>query len=201
MHLQSSNSATLASLLAILEPKVSSNNQRDISGKPIIFILNEFDMFALRDARQSFLYCLLDMVQSGKRRGGMAVLGLSARTDCINILEKRVKSRCQSRVLQIAPPASLDAFLAVGRASLTLDAAAVPAVSGVATKKEITVGVADWNAAVAVSRLPRLRSLILTAVHVDTLCQYIATKSGRSHLLHLRLEAGLYARAGQFVLQ
>lgn len=49
------------------------------------------------------LYCLLDCVQGGFRRGGMAVLGLSARADCFESLEKRVKSRCQSRVHHLLP--------------------------------------------------------------------------------------------------
>lgn len=33
----------------------------------------------------------------------MAVFGLSARADCFESLEKRVKSRCQSRVHHILP--------------------------------------------------------------------------------------------------
>lgn len=95
-----SHASTLASLLAILEPP-SGSTSATTSSKAIIFVLDEFDLFALRDARQSFLYCLLDIVQSHRRTGGMAVLGLSSRIDSLNMLEKRLKSRCQSRVLHV----------------------------------------------------------------------------------------------------
>lgn len=61
------------------------------------------------------LYCLLDCVQGGFRRGGMAVFGLSARADCFESLEKRVKSRCQSRVHHILPAENVHAGTA-GRA-------------------------------------------------------------------------------------
>ena len=89
-------------------------------------MLDEFDLWTERDPRQSFLYCLLDIVQSKSRAsGGMCVIGLTARTDCIHLLEKRVKSRCQSRILHLLPPSSLDAFVEVGRAALRCDPAAI----------------------------------------------------------------------------
>lgn len=80
---QTSSATILSSLLAILEPgttedaKEASNN-----AKPLIIVIDEFDLFAHHSVRQSFLYCLLDCVQGGFRRGGMAVLGISARAVC-----------------------------------------------------------------------------------------------------------------------
>jgi len=119
---QTSHAAILSSLLAILEPRQKATT----ATRPIIFVLDEFDLWTERDARQSFLYCLLDIVQSKSRAsGGMCVIGLSARTDCIHLLEKRVKSRCQSRILHLLPPSSLDAFVEVGRAALRCDPAAI----------------------------------------------------------------------------
>lgn len=101
---QNSNANILSSLLAILEPGQSDDPEEAANkSKPLIFIIDEFDLFAHSSVRQSMLYCLLDCVQGGFRRGGMAVFGLSARADCFESLEKRVKSRCQSRVHHILP--------------------------------------------------------------------------------------------------
>ena len=72
---QGSNAATMATLLGMLEPAADAA----ASAKPIIIIVDEFDLFALHP-RQSFLYCLLDIVQGNRRKAGMGVIGLSART-------------------------------------------------------------------------------------------------------------------------
>jgi Cdc6-like AAA superfamily ATPase len=107
--------------MAILEPKSTTSDDSVEAMKPIIFILDEFDLFALRDTRQSLLYCLLDIVQSGRRAGGMAIVGLSARGDCINKLEKRLKSRCQSRMQLIPQPATLEEYTNVALSCLKVD--------------------------------------------------------------------------------
>jgi Cdc6-like AAA superfamily ATPase len=60
----------------MLEPSDDRSESKD---KPIIIIVDEFDLFALHP-RQSFLYCLLDIVQGNRRKGGMGVIGISART-------------------------------------------------------------------------------------------------------------------------
>lgn len=118
-----SHASTLASLLAILEPSTPTSSSSSAHNKAIIFLLDEFDLFALRDARQSFLYCLLDIVQSHRRGGGMAVLGLSSRIDCLNMLEKRLKSRCQNRVLHVL--GHQNRWLDVARAGLRIDTEAL----------------------------------------------------------------------------
>lgn len=66
----------MSTLLKMLEP---ANDPTAVADKPIIIILDEFDLFALHP-RQSFLYCLLDIVQGNRRKAGMGVIGLSART-------------------------------------------------------------------------------------------------------------------------
>ncbi|KAH8920406.1 hypothetical protein BT69DRAFT_1352407 [Atractiella rhizophila] len=125
--------STLQTLINILEPHKSANMTLPTEGedsagkteeqtqpegetkqKPIIFVLDEFDQFALQP-RQSFLYCLLDCVQGRKRQGGMLVLGLSSRADCLNALEKRVKSRCQSRVHQITHDGGIEGMQAIAK--------------------------------------------------------------------------------------
>lgn len=78
----------MTTLLRLLEPPTatsipgigSSSNPTITTGdKPIIFVLDEFDLFALHP-RQSFLYSLLDIVQGNRRRSGVGVIGLTSRT-------------------------------------------------------------------------------------------------------------------------
>lgn len=73
----------------------------------------------------------------------MAVLGLSARADCIETLEKRVKSRCQSRVHHLLPAEEVHTGLA-----LTVKQA-------MSLPEELTGDdvSADWNASVEVRRI------------------------------------------------
>lgn len=66
----------MTSLLRMLEP---ANDPRAVADKPIIIIVDEFDLFA-QHPRQSFLYCLLDIVQGNRRKAGMGVIGVSARS-------------------------------------------------------------------------------------------------------------------------
>ena len=86
------HASTLQTLLAILEPPApplpdgeaplpspEKEKERKRRSKPVVFVLDAFDLFA-QQARQSFLYCLLDCVQSGRRAGGVMVVGLTSRT-------------------------------------------------------------------------------------------------------------------------
>ncbi|BGP15161.1 hypothetical protein JCM10213_008699 [Rhodosporidiobolus nylandii] len=125
----SSNSATMTTLLRLLEPSSSTAASAGSStgsatavakSKPLVLIIDEFDLFA-QHPRQSFLYCLLDIVQGNRRRGGVAVVGVSSRVDCLSLLEKRVRSRCQSHVLQVMPSNSLSAFTALGQRLMKAD--------------------------------------------------------------------------------
>ena len=66
-----------------------------------VFVLDELDAFARR-SRQALLYNLCDRVSSA--RVAAALVGVSARIDCVDLLEKRVRSRFSGRVLYPAPP-------------------------------------------------------------------------------------------------
>lgn len=68
----------MTTLLRLLEPSSTDLKATEESSKPIILIVDEFDLFALHP-RQSFLYCLLDIVQGNRRRGGVGVVGVSSR--------------------------------------------------------------------------------------------------------------------------
>ena len=91
--------------------------------RPTIVILDAFDQFASH-ARQSLLYCLLDTVQScrvGKANKGIAVIGVTARIDTINLLEKRVKSRFSHRYVYLNLPRSLPAYWQVCKQGLVVE--------------------------------------------------------------------------------
>jgi origin recognition complex subunit 4 len=90
-------------------------------GRPVILLLDAFDLFALHP-RQALLYCLLDTVQhsqagamgahlsglaetsEAKAWSGLAVVGSTTRVDTLELLEKRVKSRFSGRMLRTAGP-------------------------------------------------------------------------------------------------
>ncbi|KAJ3004593.1 UNVERIFIED_CONTAM: origin recognition complex subunit 4 [Siphonaria sp. JEL0065] len=68
---------------------------------PVVFVLEEFDLFALHP-KQSLLYTLFDIAQMCVNP--VFVIGASQRQDSIELLEKRVKSRFSHRVIFTHPP-------------------------------------------------------------------------------------------------
>lgn len=86
-----------------------------------VIVLDGFDLFAAH-ARQALLYCLLDTAQacraSAGAGSGMAVVGVTARVDTINLLEKRVKSRFSGRMIRTACPARAEHWVELARAAL-----------------------------------------------------------------------------------
>ncbi|WVN89164.1 uncharacterized protein L203_104380 [Cryptococcus depauperatus CBS 7841] len=79
------------------------------SARAVIVVIEEFDLFT-EHARQTLLYCLFDVVQSVKTGPtestprGIAVIGVTTRTDTLLLLEKRVKSRFSHRVWRVTSP-------------------------------------------------------------------------------------------------
>lgn len=67
---------------------------------PVIFVLDEFDLFTVHKL-QSLLYNLFDLVQVKKSliysfknsHSPVTVVGITSRIDCVESLEKRVRSR------------------------------------------------------------------------------------------------------------
>ena len=86
--------------------------------KSVVFILDEFDLFTTHP-RQTLLYNLFDIAQS--RKAPIAVIGCSARTDCVECLEKRVKSRFSHRWVHVSQPKNLAAFEQVVLENLLTD--------------------------------------------------------------------------------
>lgn len=81
-------------LLAILRALASAN-------KAALFILEDFELFA-QTQKQTFLYCLLDSLQKSNAKA--IVIGTTCRHDCLDLLEKRVRSRFSHRTVPLVPP-------------------------------------------------------------------------------------------------
>ena len=110
---------TLATLLALLShPSEQTGEVTDQVAKAVIFIMDEFDLFA-HHPRQTLLYKLFDIAQS--RKAPIAVLGLTTRIDVTNTLEKRVKSRFSHRYVHLRLATTFTAFQAMCKACLLLE--------------------------------------------------------------------------------
>ena len=86
---------TFAETLSFLLQALRGGNSESL---PIIFVLEEFDLFA-HHKNQTLLYNLFDISQAGLTP--MAVVGITSRVDVMELLEKRVKSRFSHRQLFI----------------------------------------------------------------------------------------------------
>ncbi|KAH6611901.1 origin recognition complex subunit 4 C-terminus-domain-containing protein [Boeremia exigua] len=107
---------TLQTLLALLShPSEQTGEHTDYVAKAVIFIMDEFDLFA-QHPRQTLLYNLFDIAQS--RKAPIAVLGLTTRIDVTNSLEKRVKSRFSHRYVHLGLAKTFSAFQEICRACL-----------------------------------------------------------------------------------
>ncbi|KAL2023434.1 hypothetical protein VTK56DRAFT_2791 [Thermocarpiscus australiensis] len=110
---------TMASLLALLShPSEIAETQDGVTSKSIIFVIDEFDLFAAH-ARQTLLYNLFDIAQA--RKAPIAVLGLTTRLDVVESLEKRVKSRFSHRYVYLSLPKSLPAYWDICRQGLVIN--------------------------------------------------------------------------------
>ncbi|GJJ70670.1 origin recognition complex subunit 4 [Entomortierella parvispora] len=84
---------------------------------PIIFILDEFDLFA-QHTKQSLLYNLFDVAQSAE--WPIAVVGLSCRMDALELLEKRVKSRFSHRQYYTFPMSTFKEYVEICQNAIRL---------------------------------------------------------------------------------
>ncbi|KAJ8478307.1 hypothetical protein OPV22_022034 [Ensete ventricosum] len=78
-----------------------------LAHKSIVFVLDEFDLFAQAyKGKQRLLYSLLDAMQTLTSQA--VVIGVSCRLDADQLLEKRVRSRFSHRKLLFVPPSRED---------------------------------------------------------------------------------------------
>jgi origin recognition complex subunit 4 len=99
-------------------PSEIVDTQQGVTSKSVIFIIDEFDLFATH-ARQTLLYNLFDIAQA--RKAPIAVLGLTTRIDVVETLEKRVKSRFSHRYVYLSLAKSLPAFWDICRQGLAIE--------------------------------------------------------------------------------
>ncbi|XP_033096463.1 origin recognition complex subunit 4-like [Anneissia japonica] len=85
--------------------------------KPVLFILDEFDLFA-HHRNQTLLYNLFDICQSAQTP--IVVIGLTCRLDVVELLEKRVKSRFSHRQIHVFNTLTFDQFMQVAEKKLQL---------------------------------------------------------------------------------
>lgn len=91
----------------------------DQSSKPILFILDEFDLFA-HHKNQTLLYNLFDVAQSAQ--APICVVGVTCRLDVIELLEKRVKSRFSHRQIHLFNSQTIQDYIDIFKNLLQLDA-------------------------------------------------------------------------------
>ncbi|KAK4552066.1 origin recognition complex subunit 4, partial [Recurvomyces mirabilis] len=109
---------TLTILLALLShPAEQGRDQPGQVTKSVIFILDEFELFATHP-RQTLLYNLFDIAQS--RKAPIAVLGLTTKIDVSESLEKRVKSRFSHRYVHLGLAKSFAAYRESCKAALSI---------------------------------------------------------------------------------
>ncbi|KAI4112760.1 MAG: hypothetical protein LQ345_006135 [Seirophora villosa] len=106
---------TLTSLLALLAHSPEEEGKVDEISRSVVFVIDEFDLFASHP-RQTLLYNLFDVAQS--RNAPIAVLGLTTRTDIVESLEKRVKSRFGQRYVHLTHPRTFQSFREMCKSAL-----------------------------------------------------------------------------------
>lgn len=115
---------TLTTLLALLShPSEQGRHDAEGVSKSVIFILDEFDLFASHP-RQTLLYNLFDIAQS--RKAPILVLGLTTKIDVSEALEKRVKSRFSHRNVHLSAAKSFMAFQQTCKAVLSVSEQDIP---------------------------------------------------------------------------
>ena len=96
------------SLALLLEYLYESKKKKT----PIVFVLDNFDLLT-KHKNQNLLYSLFDISQSNSCP--IAVVGITARLDVIELLEKRVKSRFSHRQLYLATDYAFPEYLCMVR--------------------------------------------------------------------------------------
>ncbi|KAJ3051024.1 origin recognition complex subunit 4 [Rhizophlyctis rosea] len=106
--------ASFAECLAYILSVLKSGSADTI---PIVFILDEIDLFA-QHPKQSLLYNLFDAAQNSG--SPIAVIGTTTRIDMTELLEKRVKSRFSHRFIHLLPAENMETFLEMVESGLCI---------------------------------------------------------------------------------
>lgn len=181
---------TLTSLLALLShPTELSEDSANHMAKSVVFILDEFDLFASHP-RQTLLYNLFDIAQA--RKAPIAVLGVTTKIDVVETLEKRVKSRFSHRYVHLPLPRSLAAFWEICKEGLQVDmdelvdAGFDPGLPGQEEFLEY------WDSMINVSYLSAGDSIQLLTSHIVSIQRRCAVQSTfTTHLLPKQIRTRL----------
>lgn len=104
--------------------------------KGTIIILDEFDIFCRKN--QTMLYNLFDLTQKCTY---ICIIGMTTRLDCIELLEKRVKSRMNQAIIHLTSPFQTFADFAIFASKLfTTSQASLSSGSKKATKEKDNFG-------------------------------------------------------------
>ena len=95
---------------------LASLRSGDKRSKPIVFVLDEFHLFT-QHGNQTLLYNLFDVSQS--RAVPVLVVGVTARIDVVESMEKRVKSRFCHRAIHLSKVADAAQYMDLVRHFLT----------------------------------------------------------------------------------
>jgi origin recognition complex subunit 4 len=88
-----------------------------LSGLPIFFVLDNFDLFVARP-KQTLLYCLSDLLQANFSQ--LALIGVSKKLNTFELLEKRIRSRMFYRRILFNNNIKLNHLKSVIRQMLTI---------------------------------------------------------------------------------
>ncbi|KAI9279812.1 origin recognition complex subunit 4 C-terminus-domain-containing protein [Sporodiniella umbellata] len=109
---QSQEERSFGSFAESLEYLLSLLKSGQKDSLPVVFILDEFDLFA-QQPKQTLLYNLFDAAQSAQNP--MAVIGLTCRLDALDLLEKRVKSRFSHRQIYLFSTTTFNSFVEMAK--------------------------------------------------------------------------------------
>jgi origin recognition complex subunit 4 len=90
----------------------------DKQSKPLIFIMDEFDLFT-KNKTQLLLYTLLNTIQSSL--SPMCLIGATCRIDVLDLLEKRIKSRFSHRQIYLFNEYNFDQYLEYAKYFIRMD--------------------------------------------------------------------------------
>jgi origin recognition complex subunit 4 len=84
----------------------------DKCSKPLLFIMDEFDLFT-KNKTQLLLYTLLNTIQTSQ--SPMCLIGATCRIDVLDLLEKRIKSRFSHRQIYVFNEYDLNKYIEMGK--------------------------------------------------------------------------------------
>jgi origin recognition complex subunit 4 len=91
---------------------LKSFRQGDQESKPLVFIMDEFDLFT-KNKTQLLLYTLLNTIQSAPTP--ICLIGATCRIDVLDLLEKRIKSRFSHRQVYLFNDYDFESYCHVGK--------------------------------------------------------------------------------------